>query len=90
MKGGSEVFAASVMGGLVGAVFYLPKYDTSLWDWRDGAAFIVLGLLLAWCFSPSSRDRSIYAYYHERPRDSRAFLLGKLLRRVFRSHRRRA
>lgn len=70
----------------IGAAFYLPKYDSTLWDWRDYSAYGVLFALLWWLLRPR-RDTLLDGNSHERAGDGFAFLLGKKLRRVLRSGR---
>lgn len=85
------VLGACIMGGAIAAVFYLPKYADQIqnWDWRDGAAFVVLGLLVSWCLSPPREPGSLLnSDGHERAGNGVAFLLGKKLRRAFRGKRR--
>lgn len=74
----------------ISAAFALPKYDTSLWDYRDAAALTGLAVLLIWLLSPSRSDGLLHPNGHERPSDSVAFRLGKRLNRVLRRLGRRA
>lgn len=68
----------------IAAAFALPKYDTSLWDYRDAAALTGLAVLLVWLLSPSRSDGLLHSDSHQSASDSVAFRLGKRLNRIWR------
>lgn len=79
----------SAIGISAGAVLAGGHYSELVMDWRDYAAFTLLGLILVWCFSPR-RDSLGDSHTHEGAGNGLAFFLGKKLGGVFRGLKRGA